>query len=57
MAMTIIAAVPCHYGNYIRIEFETSSHAAMFEDYACTLRANSNALRSQTKFRALIIQY
>jgi hypothetical protein len=22
MAMTIIAAVPCHYGNYIRIEFE-----------------------------------
>src|SRR5215470_13996041 len=37
--------------------WKTSSRAAITEDDACTLRANSNALGSQTKYWRLIMQY
>src|SRR5512132_4445363 len=37
--------------------WETSSRAVITEDDACALRANNNALGSQTKYWRLIMQY
>ena len=45
MAVRTVAAVcPRRYGNYTRSALENFVRAAMSEDDACTLRANSNGL-------------
>ena len=54
MAVRTVAAVPRRYGNYTRNALENFVRAEMSEDDACTSRANSNALGSQTKYWRLI---
>src|SRR5215471_7416176 len=57
MAVRTVAQCPSRNGHYTRSALENFVRAAMSEDDACTLRANSNALGSQTKYWRLIMQY
>jgi hypothetical protein len=51
------SSAPAAMETILAAHWKTSSRAAMSEDDACTLRANSNALGSQTKYWRLIMQY
>src|SRR5262249_11757308 len=48
---------PAAMETILAAHWKTPSRAAMSEDDACTLRANSTALGSQTKYWRLIMQY
>src|SRR5215831_12097999 len=51
------SSAPAAMETILAAHWKTSSRAAMSEDDARTLRANSNALGSQTKYWRLIMQY